>query len=594
MSPKEYDAVEEDAGGGDGVVEDDDAVVRCDYLVVGAGTAGMSFVDTMLTEHPTVSIALVDRNSRPGGHWTKAYPYVRLHQYSCNYGVNSTPLGSNRDRKGNERFDVTDRASKDEILEYYDTVRRKFESTGRVRCFFDSEYSREEEEEEEEGDGKKKKKKVVRHVVTTATTGESDGGGSSRNRRKRFVVECRRKVVTILSDVTVPSMRKPLIPVDETVREDYVPPNEIPDRVSTGRYDRYVVFGCGKTGMDAIVYLINDRKIDPDRITWIVSRDLWFLRRDKLKDMWEAFQIFKRGFEADSVAEAFLGYERDGIFCRRDPNGPAPTIIRGAIIDDTEIEAIRSVTDVVHGCHATAVSNDGRVVMEDDRKTFRFDVGTTLLIDCMVDNVTSDAVLGYDFDENLEVFESDRINLGPLFNAYNPSLTSALVAFMECSKPDDDDLKNRCVFFLRGRYTKPTLGSFFGAYLMELKSTDAIFRNFKGAVKFLLNSRTNDLAPMHHKGGLLKFLWMMHGPAKLSALAPTVIEKAERRGWSDVDHAFGIETFSGFEQAELRKTTPRWWRRRCFGKKTKTKKPSSSSSSETAAAPGGGGESAAC
>ena len=41
------------------------------YLVIGAGTAGMSFIDSILTLNPKATVILVDRNSQPGGHWTK-------------------------------------------------------------------------------------------------------------------------------------------------------------------------------------------------------------------------------------------------------------------------------------------------------------------------------------------------------------------------------------------------------------------------------------------------------------------------------------------------------------------------------------------
>ena len=66
---------------------------ECDYLVVGAGTCGMSFIDTIFTENSSATVILVDRNDRPGGHWTTAYPFVRLHQPSGSYGVNSERLG---------------------------------------------------------------------------------------------------------------------------------------------------------------------------------------------------------------------------------------------------------------------------------------------------------------------------------------------------------------------------------------------------------------------------------------------------------------------------------------------------------------------
>ena len=63
-----------------------------DYLVVGAGAAGMAFTDALL-EHSDATVTIVDRRHAPGGHWIDAYPYVRLHQPSAFYGVGSVPLG---------------------------------------------------------------------------------------------------------------------------------------------------------------------------------------------------------------------------------------------------------------------------------------------------------------------------------------------------------------------------------------------------------------------------------------------------------------------------------------------------------------------
>ena len=113
--------------------EEGEPPITCDYLVVGAGIAGLSFVDTILSENTTATLIIVDRNSRPGGHWTKAYPFVRLHQPSCFYGVNSVPLGE-------RSFDIRDRATGREVLEYCERVRDAFVATGRVTFFFDAEY----------------------------------------------------------------------------------------------------------------------------------------------------------------------------------------------------------------------------------------------------------------------------------------------------------------------------------------------------------------------------------------------------------------------------------------------------------------------
>ena len=63
-----------------------------DYLVFGAGAAGMAFVDALLADSDA-DVVMVDRRHRPGGHWNNAYPFVRLHQPSAFYGVNSRVLG---------------------------------------------------------------------------------------------------------------------------------------------------------------------------------------------------------------------------------------------------------------------------------------------------------------------------------------------------------------------------------------------------------------------------------------------------------------------------------------------------------------------
>lgn len=62
--------------------------VETDYLVVGAGASGMALTDTLVA-HSDAEVMLVDRRHRPGGHWLDAYAFVRLHQPSAYYGVES-------------------------------------------------------------------------------------------------------------------------------------------------------------------------------------------------------------------------------------------------------------------------------------------------------------------------------------------------------------------------------------------------------------------------------------------------------------------------------------------------------------------------
>ena len=41
--------------------------IEADYLVVGAGATGMAFTDVLISESD-VSVVMVDRRHRPGGH----------------------------------------------------------------------------------------------------------------------------------------------------------------------------------------------------------------------------------------------------------------------------------------------------------------------------------------------------------------------------------------------------------------------------------------------------------------------------------------------------------------------------------------------
>src|SRR4029079_4124245 len=113
--------------------------LEADYLVVGAGASGMAFADA-LTRHAEVSVALVDRRHGPGGHWLDAYPFVRLHQPSAYYGVNSRRLGHDRIDDSGPNAGYYERATSAEICDYFGRVLDDLRATGRVRFVAMSEY----------------------------------------------------------------------------------------------------------------------------------------------------------------------------------------------------------------------------------------------------------------------------------------------------------------------------------------------------------------------------------------------------------------------------------------------------------------------
>jgi cation diffusion facilitator CzcD-associated flavoprotein CzcO len=51
--------------------------LETDYLVIGAGAAGMAFTDALIADSDA-DVVMVDRRHRPGGHWKP-----RIRSYGC-------------------------------------------------------------------------------------------------------------------------------------------------------------------------------------------------------------------------------------------------------------------------------------------------------------------------------------------------------------------------------------------------------------------------------------------------------------------------------------------------------------------------------
>src|SRR6188472_446495 len=114
--------------------------LEADYLVVGAGAAGMAFTDALI-DHADARVALVDKRHGVGGHWLRAYPFVRLHQSSTFYGVASTLLGGGRLQQQGPEAGLHERADQPTICAYYDEVLAdRMLASGRVELFAGSDY----------------------------------------------------------------------------------------------------------------------------------------------------------------------------------------------------------------------------------------------------------------------------------------------------------------------------------------------------------------------------------------------------------------------------------------------------------------------
>src|SRR3954447_15686622 len=224
------------------------ATIETDYLGVGAGAAGMAVTDSLIADSDADAV-LVDRRHRPGGHWNSAYPFVRLHQPSAFYGVNSRNLGTDTIDTVGPNAGFYERATAGEILDYFQrALEEHLLPSGRVRFFGMSDY------EERRG----------AHEFVPRLTGEVTE------------VRVRRKVVdATYLETPVPSTHTPSFAVDDDAR--FIPVNGLV--AQTEPASGYTVIGAGKTAMDACGWLL-DNGIAPDAIRWVRPRDAWILDRE--------------------------------------------------------------------------------------------------------------------------------------------------------------------------------------------------------------------------------------------------------------------------------------------------------------------------
>jgi len=314
-----------------------DDELATDYLVVGAGAAGMAFTDALLA-HSDATVTIVDRRHAPGGHWIDAYPYVRLHQPSAFYGVSSVPLGQDALDVAGTNAGFYELAGADEIRAYFAHVmHRRFLPSGRVRYFPCSDYL-------------------------------GDGSFVSRLAQESRTVRARRKIVdTTYLEGAIPATSAPPFEVADGVR--CVPAGELA-RIAE-RPERFVVIGAGKTALDACVWLL-EQGVPASAIRWIKPREAWWLNRrfhqphQLLPDFYRGMAIQLEAMaQATSIGDLFARLEAEEFFLRVD-TGVAPTMFHGAVISEAELALLRAIEDVVRLGHVRRIERN-EIVLDEGR-----------------------------------------------------------------------------------------------------------------------------------------------------------------------------------------------------------------------------------
>lgn len=383
--------------------------LETDYLIVGAGATGMAFADTIVAESDA-HVTLVDRMGKPGGHWNDAYPFVRLHQPSSYYGVNSAELGSGFKDLVGPNAGMYELASGPEVLGYYDRVmNHALLPSGRVTYL-----------------------PLSNHV----------GGGeveSLLSGARTHVTVRRRTVDTTVFSPVIPLTHTPRFPVSEDV--ELIPPNALPhrwhDSGGAPAPSRFVVIGAGKTAMDTCGWLLA-AGADPAAITWVMPRDSWMLSRAIAQNQPDFFHatiggqadLMETAAAASSADDWFLRLEAAGYMLRLDPS-QTPTMFHLATLAPGELEALRRITDVLRLGRVLALE-PGAMVLDGGRVPTE---PGTLFVDC-----SAVAFEGRSMTTE-PIFQDDRI-VPQLVRAPFVSFSSALIAHVELAY-DDDATRNR-------------------------------------------------------------------------------------------------------------------------------------------------------
>ena len=381
--------------------------IDTDYLVVGAGAAGMAFTDALVGAGDA-EVVMVERRDGPGGHWHDAYPFVRLHQPSATYGVDSRPLGTHAlDTIGCDAG-FYERASAAEICGYYRKVLDEvLLPSGQVRYYGMCDY---------QGDF------AGEHVFTSRLTGVS-----TRVRVRRKVVD------TTYLEVSVPATHRPSFLVDAGVR--FMPVGDLVhlDAAPSG----YTILGGGKTAMDACYWLL-ENGVAADRIRWIRPRDSWVLPRacfQPLDLVGPTLEMFAAALDilaqAAHVDDLYARLEAAGL-ARRFDRTVAPTMFRGAILSAAECDALERIEQVIRQGRIHRLGTD-RIVLEhgeianDPRQ---------VLVDC-----TASA---FRVNPERPIYAPGRITLQGLVGGFT-CFSAATIGYVEATRVDDIEKNRLCI-----------------------------------------------------------------------------------------------------------------------------------------------------
>ena len=377
--------------------------ISTDYLIVGSGAMGMAFAD-VLVEETDFTLTLVDKNESPGGHWNHAYPFVRLHQPAAFYGVSSRELSNGKKDTQGVNKGFYSLSSLDEIQTYFKAVmEEQFLPSGRVHYFPNSTYL---------GEGQ----------IRNDKTGEITQ------------VDIKKKTVDARHlNTSVPATHQPNFTLDKGVV--FAPLNHLPEALD---HPHYCIIGGGKTGMDAINYLL-EQGIAADNISWVISRDGWLIDRATAQNAPEFFHTsignqanqFEALAQSTSLEDLFQRLEDKGVLMRLS-KAHKPRMFHGATVSKAELKQLQAIKHSIRKGKVTHIA-ENKMTLEQGTEIFP---DNTFFVDCSATPISKEL-------ENVPIFQGDKI-ITQTVRSYQPAFSAAFIAHVEVAYTSEKEKNKLC------------------------------------------------------------------------------------------------------------------------------------------------------
>ena len=191
------------------------------------------------------------------------------------------------------------------------------------------------------------------------------------------------------------------------------------------KWDNFYVIGNGKTGMDAVLYLLANG-VATNNIHWVCPNQAWLFSREDLqvgnvaKVVLEQADILRTTANVD---EFFLAMEKTAGIIRLDEN-KLPKKWRCATVSPQELEQLRRIKNVIEKGRVTSITKK-EIVLQEGTLSY---TDKTLFVDCSANALSR--------EKKVPIFSAGKITLQPVLFCQQV-FSAATIARMELTSLSD-------------------------------------------------------------------------------------------------------------------------------------------------------------